>query len=157
MSDKIKICNAEGCSELRATAGFQSNGNQIYRNKCLPHYQQELSSKKGFKTYEEYVIHKNNELALSNGFESYAEYKNFTHPYRKYRLTYCENKDGRLNFKCTTTIKVIAQLEVDHIDGNPSNNEPENLQTLCSCCHKYKSILYEDHKTPGRKELGIKY
>ncbi len=26
-------------------------------------------------------------------------------------------------------------LEVDHIDGNPSNNAPENLRLLCPNCH----------------------
>ena len=39
--------------------------------------------------------------------------------YKKYRLEYCENIDGRLGFKCTTTIIDTAyQLEVDHIDEN---------------------------------------
>ena len=88
---------------------------------------------------------------------SVQELSNKSHPYRKFRKTYCENVDSRLGFRCTTTILLSAQLEVDHIDGNPSNNDPKNLQTLCSCCHKYKTILNEDYKTPGRKELGIKY
>jgi hypothetical protein len=26
-------------------------------------------------------------------------------------------------------------LELDHIDGNPSNNDPNNLRILCSNCH----------------------
>ena len=90
------------------------------------------------------------------GIENYTDYTNSKHPYRKYRLTYCENVDSRLDYRCTTTIKLSAQLEVDHIDGDPSNNDPENLQTLCSCCHKYKTIMYEDHKSPGRKALGVK-
>ena len=77
-------------------------------------------------------------------------------PYHKYRLDYCENIDSRLGYKCTTTIMIQAQLTVDHIDGNPKNNEPENLQTLCACCHTYKSFIYEDWKTPGRKALGVR-
>lgn len=90
-------------------------------------------------------------IAVNAGFDSSAEYLNSTHPYRKYRLTYCENVDSRLSFRCTTTIMLAAQLEVDHIDGDPSNNDPKNLQTLCSCCYKYKTIISKDHKTAGRK------
>ena len=88
---------------------------------------------------------------------SMTELENRSHPYRKFRKTYCENVDSRLGFRCTTTILLSAQLDVDHIDGNPSNNEIKNLQTLCSCCHKFKTITNQDYKTPGRKELGIKY
>jgi 5-methylcytosine-specific restriction endonuclease McrA len=28
---------------------------------------------------------------------------------------------------------------VDHIDGNHSNNDPANLQTLCKNCHSLKT------------------
>jgi len=70
-----------------------------------------------------------------------------------FRKTYCENLDSRFGFTCTTTIMLMAQLEVDHIDGNPYNNDPNNLQTLCSCCHKYKTITNRDYATPGRKKL----
>ena len=63
--------------------------------------------------------------------------------YRKYRLEYCENIDGRLGFKCTTTIlDTNYQLEVDHIDENKHNDNPKNLQTLCACCHRMKTKYY---------------
>ena len=63
--------------------------------------------------------------------------------YKKYRLEYCENIDGRLGFKCTTTIIDTAyQLEVDHIDENNNNDNPKNLQTLCACCHRMKTKYY---------------
>lgn len=32
-----------------------------------------------------------------------------------------------------------VQLDVDHIDGNPSNNDKSNLQTLCANCHRLKT------------------
>lgn len=31
------------------------------------------------------------------------------------------------------------RLEVDHIDENPMNNNPDNLQVLCDMCNKGKS------------------
>ena len=60
--------------------------------------------------------------------------------YKRFRKTYCENIDGRLGFKCTTTIMDVEyQLEVDHIDENHDNNDIKNLQTLCACCHRLKT------------------
>lgn len=70
-----------------------------------------------------------------------------------FRKDYCENIDSRLGYPCTTTIMIMAQLEVDHMDGNPYNNDPSNLQTLCGCCHKYKSMVNRDFASPGRKAL----
>lgn len=132
------MCAHPGCTNKRAYAGINSKtGKSIYRKKCNSHYRQELADKRGFSNY--------------------VQYRNSTHPYKKYKKTYCENIDGRLGFTCTSTILISAQLEVDHIDGNPSNNELSNLQTLCNCCHSYKTILNEDYLTPGRKQLGIKY
>lgn len=34
-----------------------------------------------------------------------------------------------------------AQLDVDHIDGNHSNDDPKNLQTLCANCHRLKTYI----------------
>ena len=37
-----------------------------------------------------------------------------------------------------------CQLDVDHIDGNHSNNEDSNLQTLCANCHRLKTWKDQD-------------
>ena len=58
---------------------------------------------------------------------------------------YCENQDARLGVECTSTIEGRWQLDVDHIDGNNSNNDPDNLQTLCKNCHAKKSRVKNDH------------
>jgi 5-methylcytosine-specific restriction endonuclease McrA len=34
-----------------------------------------------------------------------------------------------------------CQLDVDHKDGDHSNNSPANLQTLCANCHRLKTML----------------
>src|SRR3954469_6608676 len=36
-----------------------------------------------------------------------------------------------------------CQLDRDHIDGDRSNHEPENIQTLCANCHRLKSFKPE--------------
>ena len=111
----------------------------------------------GFSNYKDYNDVLKHQVALDNGYSNYVDYMNSKHPYRKYRKDYCENIDGRFEFTCTTTIVMLAQLDVDHIDGNARNNKPENLQTLCKCCHTYKTLTEKDYSTPGRKTLGIKY
>jgi hypothetical protein len=78
------------------------------------------------------------------------------HPYLQHRKDHCENKDGRLGFQCTTTIFWPGMLDVDHKNGNPSDNRPKNLQTLCKCCHSYKTHKYGDAQTPGRGSMKRK-
>lgn len=40
-----------------------------------------------------------------------------------------------------------CQLDVDHLDGDHSNDAPENLVTLCANCHRLKTFaLGEFHK-----------
>ena len=110
----------------------------------------------GFETPTEYQRDRLTTLAKKNKFESITDYKNSKHKYLKYRKTFCENIDGRLGFVCTCNIVLNAQLQVDHIDGNPENNDPANLQTLCANCHIVKTIMNGDSKTPGRKMLKQK-
>lgn len=129
------------------------HSNHVAKNRGLNSMAEVVAKNAGFDSVSEY----NNSMAIEAGFESYTDYQNSKHPYRKHRKSYCENEDGRLGFKCTTTIVWTGMLDVDHKDGNPRNNDPENLQTLCKCCHSYKSNINEDYKSPGRKELGVKY
>lgn len=46
-----------------------------------------------------------------------------------------------------------SSLTVDHIDGNHENNEPDNLQTLCSNCHNIKTIENGDNLTPSNQNI----
>jgi len=46
-----------------------------------------------------------------------------------------------------------CQLDVDHIDGNKSNNSAENLQTLCANCHRLKTFLNSDWEDRETREL----
>jgi 5-methylcytosine-specific restriction endonuclease McrA len=78
--------------------------------------------------------------------------------HKKYRKDYCENEAGYLGYYCTASIvDPRYQLDVDHIDGDPSNDNPDNLMTLCKCCHALKTIMFRDFETKGRKALGIRY
>lgn len=63
-------------------------------------------------------------------------------PWRAFKLDYCENPS------CTATIEDLCQLDVDHIDGDKTNNDPSNLMTLCANCHRLKTKLNKDWERP---------
>jgi hypothetical protein len=50
---------------------------------------------------------------------------------RREKKSYCE--------LCNFIALDPVQLDVDHIDNNPSNNDKSNLQTLCANCHRLKT------------------
>ena len=123
-----RICETEGCTNLGRNVGKNKDGSIKRANICEMHF--------GIKYNR-------------NGW-----------PYKIHRKNYCENIDGRLGFVCTTTISDLVpwecQLDADHIDGDPSNQDKENIQTLCKCCHAVKTHLNKDYLTEGRKALGVK-
>ena len=52
-------------------------------------------------------------------------------PYRKFKKPICAS--------CGFVPVHTCQLDVDHIDGNHTNNDVTNLQTLCANCHRLKT------------------
>ena len=118
--------------------------------------------------HHQYVKAENKQMSRFKWYDS--QFKTKKREHRKYVKDHCENRDGRLGFKCTTTmpppdlIKAVLQeddpyadgycrswLDVDHIDGNSENNDPANLQTLCKVCHSFKTVANRDMRSPGRK------
>ena len=66
------------------------------------------------------------------------------------------NKRGRRNKKplcerCGFVAEDLCQIDIDHIDGNVSNNDPSNLANICSNCHRLKTKLF-DQWTPENWE-----
>lgn len=57
-------------------------------------------------------------------------------PYLKYKKAACDF--------CGFVPVHSCQLDVDHIDGNHTNNSMDNLQTLCANCHRLKTYLNKD-------------
>lgn len=43
-------------------------------------------------------------------------------------------------------------LEINHLDGNATNNRPENLQVICPNCHSLTSTWKALNKGNGNKE-----
>ena len=44
---------------------------------------------------------------------------------------------------CKTTYHP-SQIDVDHLDSNHSNDNPENIQIICSNCHRLKTYMCKD-------------
>jgi len=136
-SNPERMCCVKGCNTIGQHMGKpRKDGSIVRRAYCANHHYERQALKKGITK---------------------TQWTNSFHPYRKFRKSYCENVDSRLGFQCTTNIFWEGMLQVDHIDGNPTNNVEENTQTLCGCCHAYKTNTNQDYATPGRKALGVKY
>ena len=56
----------------------------------------------------------------------------------------CSNRDGHLGFPCPMDYDKApwairtSQTEIDHSDGDKTNNDISNLDELCVPCHKEK-------------------
>ena len=155
-----ETCHEPGCYHLQTSSdnNYKGTGKKYYRKWCESHYSKKRAENAG-TTVAEYAHRVLQRAATKAGFDTVVDYVNSKHPSRKYRKDYCENIDGRLGYKCSYPKlpfkEVSALLQVDHIDGNPYNNDPSNFQTLCPNCHTYKSHTCGDLVTPGRKTLKV--
>ena len=70
---------------------------------------------------------------------------NKPHRARKYRRKqkYLKLKKNICE-KCGFIAEHDCQMDIDHIDGNHSNNVENNLRTLCANCHRLKTFLNKD-------------
>jgi len=73
----------------------------------------------------------------------------------------CANHDGHLGFSCITRLADAPEwakglTEIDHIDGDYANNDPENLKELCVMCHKLKGQSNGDYDNTKRNALKVK-
>lgn len=62
---------------------------------------------------------------------------------KKCRTPYTKSK-GDFCILCGFIPVHSCQLDVDHINGDHSDHREENLQTLCSNCHRLKTYLNKD-------------
>ncbi len=163
-------CSTEGCSnECQFTGYFSKEGNPRFRSVCSKCHNKKIADKHGMSSIMK-VLAKNSghelitsyldDVARKNGYANRFEQSDAKHEYRRYRKMYCENAEGQhagwLGFTCTNTIvHPYLQLEVDHSDGDPRNNDPENLMTLCGTCHSIKTNMFMDTSTTGRKGVRI--
>lgn len=61
----------------------------------------------------------------------------------------CSNTDGHLGFKCVINWNKVpdwakGMTEIDHKDGDYTNNDKDNLDELCPICHRLKGQMVGD-------------
>lgn len=83
-------------------------------------------------------------LAVSQGRVKYHKTPEHLKQRRKYISTKDRYKilerDGFKCVQCGNTAGDDRRLEVDHINNDPRDNDPSNLQTLCSACNLGKHL-----------------
>lgn len=128
------ICVNHGCDQPVTYSNTDKNGNKRYRPHCS-HCQA----------------------------ASYGKW-----PHRSgvtpFKRGQCDNHDGRLGFACLCNLADAPSwakglTEIDHIDGDCTNNDPGNLQELCVLCHKLKGQAsgdYNGHRSRNSIEAPVK-
>ena len=65
----------------------------------------------------------------------------------------CANIDAHYGFACvSSTILNPATLDLNHIDGNNLNREPNNIEVLCKMCHTIVTINEGHHTKTGPRK-----
>ncbi|NBO35927.1 hypothetical protein EBU91_00045 [bacterium] len=70
----------------------------------------------------------------------------------------CNNHTGKYGgVPCVSVITHPSQLEINHIDGNNLNRDANNIEVLCSNCHRL-ATMQQDHHMPkvGKNKIGNK-
>ena len=113
------LCGERPCR----THGLRKSGKVFFKSLCYPCWrEQNAAAYSHVKLYLQQLKKRN-----------VAYRKMWKKPHLRHRGETCE--------ECGFVPKHIAQLEVDHVDGNHSNNAPENLRTLCANCHRLKTMM----------------
>jgi 5-methylcytosine-specific restriction endonuclease McrA len=82
-----------------------------------------VKNKRGNAIYRCYKAHRNQQRALYR-------------PWSQYKEDVCS--------RCGFVPEHPCQLDVDHINGDKTDNSVENLQTLCANCHRLKTFNNKD-------------
>ena len=77
-----------------------------------------------------------------------------------HKKSFCENIDGHLGFKCPVPIEEWVYypmaLDLDHLDGDHSNNDLINVRTYCKLCHMRKGARDGDHNSKKKSGRNLK-
>lgn len=159
-------CCVEGCDSAAPRKGRLLDDG-TYETLCNPHHDIFFAAELGvsvdrwkrLKKYRPFIKRGfSTEEIKQELFEKHLANNSRARPYYEHRKNYCENRDGRLGFKCTYTEPDLLEfahmgpglwLAVDHIDGNHENHVEENCQTLCHNCHHVKGLQEGDSNKSG--------
>jgi hypothetical protein len=78
--------------------------------------------------------------------------------YRRMIKPFLIERDGCKCSKCSNSVWMgePITLWVDHIDGNASNNFPDNLRLICPNCDSQSNTFGGKNRGNGRRSQGLK-
>jgi hypothetical protein len=77
--------------------------------------------------------------------------KNISRHIKRYLVGKSKERCSKCGWKGRHPLTNKVPLEVDHIDGNPENNNLKNLQLLCPNCHSLTPHFRNLNKGNGRR------
>ena len=87
-------------------------------------------------------------------FKSWKRDTNANHVWSYRKKQWLIRRHGSICQECKQRFLFGQGLEVDHIDGNSSNRDVNNLQLLCKPCHREKTAK-EQRWGSGRSQDGV--
>lgn len=123
-----------GCGELFGFRGY-SDYHKYCSNKCQGKHSSELTYQKKHKLFLEGMCKQ-----------------------RSWIYKFLVNRDGDMCAVCNITEwnKKPIRLWVDHIDGNATNNQPDNFRLICPNCDSQSETFGAKNKGNGRRSHGLK-
>lgn len=135
LKDKEILTNCLNCGK-----GLPNSNHKFCTQKCQHEYE-----------YKNFIIRwkegKDNGTKGDYGISRYI---------RRYMLEKSSYKCSKCGWGEVNPYTNKIPLEIDHIDGDYTNNKEENLQVLCPNCHSLTPTYKGANKGQGRKER-IKY
>lgn len=133
-------CNWPGCCNEAVIVSFKIKNKQTH---CLKHQLYKLSGRVGHANWarDHYREHMKSVCAITDTRWSDA-YQEVQRMAARMGVTLSRRELIR---------RACQQFQVDHIDGDHDNNDPNNLQTLTHRAHKFKTDVMGDSNGYRRK------
>ena len=123
--------NCLNCGNL-----IERKGNKYCSNKCQCDFQ-----------YKEYI--KKWKKGIENGMRGKYQISEYI---RRYLFEKYNSKCSRCGWSRVNPFTNLVPLEIEHIDGDYTNNLEDNLDLICPNCHSLTSTYRALNKGNGRKD-----
>ena len=84
-----------------------------------------------------------------NGLKGKYQISNYI---RKYLLIEFNNRCSRCGWSMVNPYTNVVPLEIEHLDGDYTNNDESNLTVLCPNCHSLTATYKGANRGNGRKD-----
>lgn len=156
LADRVKkFCN-HSCAATYTNSGRiikpEKNRNCLYCDVKLKQSSEKYCSHKCNKLYN-YKKYINEWLSGNqNGIKGLDQLKSYI---RRYLLEQANHKCTECGWDKIHPVTKRVPLTIDHIDGNSTNNNPNNLKVLCPNCHSLTPTFGNLNKGNGREQRRL--